>query len=1350
MRMSLRLQQPSKISLLHLKISGLGLLLLISLGLSLYAIFQPTRTKSKAAEQKLAHHTFPLSGETQYKKGEVLVRFRPTTKVSEPFRLKVQKQKIVGDLDKNSIFYGDFDESTLPLSLVELNKTVPVKTIERIFKNISTTTNTFNIDVPRTMKITFDESIPVEQVIQTIKQRSDIVYVEKNHIITLRAGNDPYYLDRNPPAPERPTQFHTPPNPWDPPHDYQWNLKIIQNEQAWSFTQGASDIRVAIIDTGLDFTHEELQGINIIKGHNYIEQNDDPIDDYGHGTHVAGIITAKTNNAKGVAGIASNTTIIPIRVIGAFQGGTDADVAAAIIEAAITRQAPIINMSFGYNDKNPSQTEIDALTAAYNAGRILIAAAGNDDADIDSIGSFPPSFTPVIAVGATSSKDEHTIYSDYGNKLDVVAPGGYDDQTGDFNLLSLNAHRPGSTSDYLNLGDLPVGIGYLRLAGTSQAAPHVAGIAALIIDRYRQTHNGIFPTNTEVENIIKNSADDLGDYGFDKYYGYGRINAYRALSEMNTAEPVKNPPKPVAQITIPKSTDTIGLYKMFIKGSALGGDAPLLSYNMAWKRQSEGNDKYRTTGILLQRDGKQEINNGILGTFDVRGQINETTILTLQLTVVNTQGGILKQTVDFKFDPDMHRGFPLQATYFQNASRSPIPVIADLYGDGKKEIIYADDDDYFDVYDSDGNNTLRIKRTTLSPEDTDAIRIAPWSLPSVGNVVSSPTGKEIAGMYTSCAPEDINNYINKCVFVGLWANNGTMLPGWPKPVVTRSVNDFREALFPVLVDLDQDEYDDVLFLSKIVPGSTPAQLYAWKGNGTPITGFPVTIPVSQGAETTSFSAPTIGDVMGDTNPEIIFISQDSAGLIPSNTNINIYSSSGQLLKKWPITSYGESDFPHNISLADMDKDGKMEILYTDPSGIHIRKMDGTETAVLSLPDTYMASDIVLTDIVTVDGKNIPEVIGVGTKKSYQNHIYNFFTNSGTILPGSSLSTNLILIPSNGSVVTADLNADGTKELVIHDGTKLIMNSYDKTGSATQPFTPLTPFPKQYATANPHVAIADLDNDGKAEIINGPYVFNTNYGIGLSEWSQYRRDERHNNAYIIPSPPPLSNFCHLSCGNDDVCGGLHCGIPPCPPGQICAQSLQCFNTQCPDSPDCICAPTPTPNPEKQLIHYRIGFSNTQGTNSLTYLARNKVNGTFQQTTWNQTANGWKYSPADRNFIIQKNSMAPAFNYDAVVRWTATPEAGVTQTGTGRIYGYFKRCCTQTGTGSFTDLTTYKVIKNDAVLWSETVKKIDTGIMRKIDFNIGTTLSPNDKIEFWADANNDSGWDGTNVDFTITIK
>ncbi|MGD8416332.1 MAG: S8 family serine peptidase [Pseudomonadales bacterium] len=334
--------------------------------------------------------------------------------------------------------------------------------------------------------------------------------------------------------------------PDDGLYPLQWHLRQIGLPAAWDLTTGfptgPADVIVAVVDTGLLLQHPDLTG-QIIDGYDFISDpsrardfnglDGDPSDPgdlaYGgsssfHGTHVAGTIAARTDNGAGVAGVSWGAKIMPLRALG-VDGGTNYDVLQAVRYAAgmsndanrlPDRPADVINLSLG----SPfySQATQDTFTEVRNRGIIVVASAGNESS---ATPSYPAAYQGVVSVSATTIEGSLAPYSNYGSTIDVAAPGGYN--ATDINGDGFADGVVSTLGDDSNPG--PVTLGYGALSGTSMAAPHVAGVAALM----KAVHPGLTPLEFDTALAAGDLTDDRGAPGFDAQFGYGLINAQKAV-----------------------------------------------------------------------------------------------------------------------------------------------------------------------------------------------------------------------------------------------------------------------------------------------------------------------------------------------------------------------------------------------------------------------------------------------------------------------------------------------------------------------------------------------------------------------------------------------------------------------------------------------------------------------------------------------------------------------------------------------------------------------------------------------------------------------------------------------------
>jgi serine protease len=321
---------------------------------------------------------------------------------------------------------------------------------------------------------------------------------------------------------------------------YQWHLGPphsggINMEAAWDLNAGGSrDVTVAVIDSGIAYEDygiycqvedlEDPEGTRFVAPYDFVNNDVHPNDDYSHGTHVAGTIAQSTDNIIGTAGIAYNATLMPVKVLGADGSGYTSDIAEGIRWAA-DNGADVINMSFGTSAPSFFLTALrNAITYAHNQGVLLVASSGNNNGGPPQ---YPANYPEVIAVGATVFDKRLASYSATGNE--VCAPGGTnqgDDLNGDGypDMVLQNTFAP-ETTDFCNISS------YYFFAGTSMAAPHVSGLAALLFSANPDL------THEDVRQILRDTADREG---VDPECGSGLINAYTALQ---AADPGDTPPQ---------------------------------------------------------------------------------------------------------------------------------------------------------------------------------------------------------------------------------------------------------------------------------------------------------------------------------------------------------------------------------------------------------------------------------------------------------------------------------------------------------------------------------------------------------------------------------------------------------------------------------------------------------------------------------------------------------------------------------------------------------------------------------------------------------------------------------------
>lgn len=353
--------------------------------------------------------------------------------------------------------------------------------------------------------------------------------------------------------------------PNDPFYSFQWHMPQINMAEAWDTSTGSGAV-VAILDSGVAYENyaipswesttvapgvssyvlaPDLAGTSFVAGYDYINNDSHPNDNNAHGTHVAGTVAQTTNNGVGVSGVAYNAAIMPVKVLN-YQGSGTASALADGLHFCADNGADVANMSLSWSPGyNPGSTVSNAINYAANAGVILVAASGNDG--VGTV-SYPAAYSNVIAVGAVRYDSNLSYYSQYGSAQEIVAPGGdvTIDQNGDGYVDGVLQNTFVGYSSAASKAD-PSSFSYYFYQGTSMAAPHVAGVAALMVA------NG----QSNIRTTLQNTAVDLGSSGWDSTYGHGLIDAEAALGGGGPGPDTTPPaPDPMSFSSAPASAGT--------------------------------------------------------------------------------------------------------------------------------------------------------------------------------------------------------------------------------------------------------------------------------------------------------------------------------------------------------------------------------------------------------------------------------------------------------------------------------------------------------------------------------------------------------------------------------------------------------------------------------------------------------------------------------------------------------------------------------------------------------------------------------------------------------------------------
>jgi len=378
--------------------------------------------------------------------------------------------------------------------------------------------------------------------------------------------------------------------PNDPKYSSQWHLPKIQAPTAWGLepTLGQG-IVIAILDTGVDGTHPDLAG-QMVPGWNSYDNNSSTIDVYGHGTKVAGTTAATSYNGIGVASVAGQASIMPVRISDPTGYAYWSTVAQGLTWAA-DHGAQVANIS--YDGVSGSSTVQSAAQYMRNKGGVVVVAAGNSGG-LESIAAS----STLISVAATDSNDARASFSSYGTYVDLAAPG-------------------------VGIWTTTNGGGYGSVSGTSFSSPIVAGVVALM----KKVNPALTPA--DIDSILAKTADDRGDPGWDQYYGYGRVNAANAVL-MASQTIASDTTPPAVSITSPtggtvkglipvdvNATDNVGVahVDLYANGKLVASDS-LAPYSFSWDTTASPEGPLTLTAYAYDAAGNQAVSKGVSVTVD--------------------------------------------------------------------------------------------------------------------------------------------------------------------------------------------------------------------------------------------------------------------------------------------------------------------------------------------------------------------------------------------------------------------------------------------------------------------------------------------------------------------------------------------------------------------------------------------------------------------------------------------------------------------------------------------------------------------------------------------------------------
>jgi subtilisin family serine protease len=964
-------------------------------------------------------------------------------------------------------------------------------------------------EISRTYVLDFGNASPaaLAAALERLKSDPDVEFAEPDHVVTTnQLPNDPFL---NPAIP----------GSWGQSYQDLWGHYKINAPTAWNTVQGDGVI-VAVVDTGIDNTHPDIAA-NTILGLDFIGpscqspvQGTNPIDHFGHGTHVAGTIAAVGNNGIGIIGIAWHAQVMAIKGLDDSGCGLDSTLAPAIQYAA-NNGADIINASWG--GQGTSQTIEQAVQFAYGLGVVFVAAAGNSSED--ALNFFPANSPESITVAASDPNDQLASFSDFGSKIDVAAPG--------VDILSLQA-----SGTQLGPPPTPGTTGYVRLNGTSMATPHVAGTAALILSQ----NPGY--TVEQVRQVIRSSADGSG---YNLNFGYGRLNAATALTVtfpleakiqglqfgalplspitvqgiargagfasyvleygtgttptswtnfLTSASPASGTLGVLDPSTLSSGTYTIRLTAFNSSGGAfvdrmqlaltlatitnpapplraptsvttfkpgllipVDGTADMPSFQnfvVQWASGVPGT-VWQTTGITLAGGGLTPVANGLLATWDT-SSITQAGYFTIRLIVNGASSG--QATTAVYLEPDLLSvGWPVflnQGPYFSAG------VVPAMNADGTQRLVMASPDV--------GPNPPLF--WTFTPDGT-AQKIP---MQNFGSDTQPPVANldGIAGDEAVVADSTVVHVFHPDnSFVTFQSSPTSFFVNAPQ----------------LIEDLAGDGHLETVAVGSDFANDQLAYVFAWRPDGNQLNGnFPIAIKDQNSLNSWLNHVRILaGDFQGDGNQEIIV----QEGLTSNTYTLRMFAHDGTPLT-WQVPVL--TGIPFAMAGADLDHNGKLETIVFNNNGaqvagqgaIHVFQPDGTERAgwpvSVPTPNQFAEAFLAVGDFKR-DGHE--EIVF-----SHETSLF-LFNSDGTLFSNAwPLTTGTL---GYGSVVIGDIDGDGFPEIVItrddavantYFDAKLLAIRSNGTIAKTWQLTGSHGF-DQYAYPQP--IIGDFNNDGITDI-----------------------------------------------------------------------------------------------------------------------------------------------------------------------------------------------------------------------------------------------------------------------------
>lgn len=837
----------------------------------------------------------------------------------------------------------------------------------------------------------------------------------------------------------------------------------IRAVEAWAITTGARAVKVAVIDSGIDYFHPDLAPnvwtnpgevpgngldddgngfLDDVHGYDFVSDDGDPMDDNEHGTHVAGILGAAGNNFNGIAGVCWAVSLVAIKAFDE-EGRASLDAILAALDYAVASGALVINASWGTDEL--SRALRDAVREVSAQGVLLIAAGGNDQT---ARALYPAAFEEALAVAATNSKDGRAFFSNYGPEMDLAAPGDY-----------IFSTLPNNQYDYRS--------------GTSMATPFVSGVAALVLSRHPQF------TARQVADILKNTADPIP---VEQAIGYGRLNAARAVRVEQ--------PLPDARLEAPAVLQG----RVTFRGTAAGEG--FLSYTLAsgvGERPTNWVDFFTgtapvTNGVLLDEFHTAALEEGAHGIrLTVRATGGRTSTVWQSARVAN-----------------------IEITSPQNNDVLPlgekIPIIGTVFGKGRTFTLHygvgARPREWLDAgVELAGEGRAEILRGTLGWWDTS--RLAPHQFYSLKLVAREQ--ERLAG-----------EWLVKMVYL-----ESRLLPGFPRHVPFDGIFPKEEWRDFVVANLAMNGCHHIILVDPADAGGKVARLLVYRcdgalewsrdlATGPPYTGIPVAgdldnhggqeVFVEVGGRLFGFhfnGAPVRGhwpvtppasglalvmaDLDNDSQKEIVALSDPTLSAAGTTERwLVVFDAAGNVIRSWRVPGCEVAVTAPRLfpAVGNLDSDFDQEIVI--PISCHevgvfdLQKTDGPLWRART--DGTLVSSPVLGDLDN-DGANEIVLSGYSTRQGQDGGLY-VFDRFGRLKSGWPvlLEESFTATPALG-----DVNGDGSLEIGIA-GWKSKTVHLVRADGFELPGWPVGPLLRAPVKSNG--IIGDVDGDGRPEVIFG--------------------------------------------------------------------------------------------------------------------------------------------------------------------------------------------------------------------------------------------------------------------------